>query len=182
MRRPIRVCAYCGGTLLADDYINQPAWRMDKALRFHGSQSCSSRHNAIEAAAAELALLLDGHEAAVAGVACSAPPLLWFEEEPPLVFCARHGLTTLAQRLLDTQLHLRDGSTSIEHVGLDGVNALHLAAASDRSLPLLRALLRAKANPCALTCDGASVCGGRTALHCAASSGACDAARLLAEL
>ena len=67
--------------------------------------------------------------------------------------------------------------------GLSGLTALHMAACSDLSLPLLNALLDAGADARVVTQDGhrRGDAGGRTALHLAAAHGAAACAtRLLA--
>ena len=181
-REVLRVCEFCGGTLLAADFIGRPVGLMDRSLATHGSAACSSERHAVEVMSSTLSALLDEADSVEpqADIVAQVRRLPWPDEQPPLVFCARHALNELGLRLLSSGLVTAD---QLERTSLGGLSAVHLAAKSDRSLPLLEALLRAGACPRARTQDGTARTdgGGRTALHVAAANGACLAVGILLE-
>ena len=166
MRRDaLRQCRACGGTLLRSDYIDRPVHLMDRALAHHSARECSSERHTIESTSLLLDAFLDGLTRPSAG----ASLLPWPDEQPALSFCARHGLTALAQRLLSSGIDLQ-----LDRTSLGGLTALHHAADSDEKLPLVEALLSAGANALAVSQDGTrrGDAGGRTAMHVAAMHGA----------
>lgn len=174
-RQVIRTCSACGGCLLAEDFVGRAVGLMDRALAFHTSMACSSESHAIQAIAEQLKAVVDEVDG---GTKRNLHALPWPDEQHPLSFCARHGLNDLGLRLLSSGLVERD---QLECTHLGGLSPLHRAASSDRSLPLLEALLHAGASPRARSQDGTTKAdaGGRTPLHVAAQHGACLAVRRL---
>ena len=149
-------CPRCGCTLLHSEYVGRPTSTLDAALIFHHSGACAipvdERH------ARSLERWLSDPTAA------AAP---WPDGEPPLVFCARRRMRTLALKLLDRPTI--DGG--VDGALRDGLTALHLAALG-RDEALVSALLVAGASARCRSGDGGGRPGGRTALHCAAEAGA----------
>ena len=74
MAQPILRCEHCSCTLSADDFLNQPALRMDAALRHHHTKACVSLP--------------------IPTIKC------WPDEQPPLVACALAGHTAVGLILL----------------------------------------------------------------------------------
>ena len=173
--RHVARCARCSAALLRCDFHGRSAVHMDVALARHHSGLCARADAAVADAAFALTSLLDGLEGG--GVDVSSAP--WPNEEPPVVFAARHGLYDLACRLLDAGCLF--GAQSLDHIAPSGQAAIHLAAARDDAR-LVGALLEARASPHALSQDSTSdsaFVGGSSPLHCAAASGAQAAARVL---
>jgi hypothetical protein len=173
--RSIHRCANCTGNLLAADFLNVAARKLDEALMHHTSKECTLVVTENERLLSTAVAQVESGEANASDVLTT---LLWVEDEPPLTFCARHGLNDLGQRLIAANLFTLQ---SLVHVGLCGLSALHVGASSDAKLPLCHALLRAGADPSSRSQDGPSSgdVGGRTPLHVAAALGATVAARAL---
>ena len=173
--RHVARCASCSAALLRCDFHGRSAAHMDVALARHRSGYCVRADAAVADAAFALTSLLDGLE----GGGIDVPSAPWPNEEPPIVFAARHGLYDLACRLLDAGCLF--GAQSLDHIAPSGQAAIHLAAARDDAR-LVGALLKAHASPHVLTQDSTSdsaFVGGSSPLHCAAASGAQEAARVL---
>ena len=149
-------CPRCGCTLLHSEYVGRPTSSLDSALRFHHSGACAIPVDERHARSLERWL---------SDPTSSAAP--WPDGEPPLVFCARRRLRTLALKLLDRPTV--DGG--VDGALRDGLTALHLAALG-RDEALVSALLAAGASARCRSGDGGGRPGGRTALHCAAEAGA----------
>ena len=173
--RAIRECPHCGASLLACDYVGRSALQMTHALNYHGSGLCVESPSAAGERAMEDALA----PAAASDFTNLAP---WIDEEPPLTFCTRHGLSDLAHRVL----HAMSGDSnpsSIDHISPSGFAALHYAAALGDAT-MIRLLLAAGASPLKRSqdsCANDSCAGGQLPLHMAASSGHAAAVRLLLE-
>ena len=98
--RVLRRCPHCAASLLATDFLHRPAKIMTHALAWHHDGACKNRRDAISAATGVLSELLDelDHGEDLDDDIIQRAP--WPEAEPPLTFCARHGLHALASRLL----------------------------------------------------------------------------------
>ena len=168
-RHLLRRCRACNAALLADDFLGCVVTSMDNALVHHEGARCVDRRRARDAHADRISALLE---------ATDSGPYPWPDEEPPLIFCARYGLTELASRLLAARSSC-DYSLTLNLIAVSGLGAIHLAAVRDESYELLAALLQAGASPRWTTQDGTEGAGGRLALHCAAAAGAGRCAQLL---
>jgi hypothetical protein len=134
----------------------------------------------------ELLLLLEAVERNQLALPTAGRRARWPEDEPPLVFCARHRpLRGLALALLSSGLAA--ASTSLDATSKDGLTALHLAALQN-DVELIAALCAAGVDAALQSQDNraAQLPGGRTALHCVRSAaaaavliGACPAALLV---
>ena len=134
----------------------------------------------------ELLLLLEAVERNELALPTAGRRARWPEDEPPLVFCARHRpLRGLALALLSSGLAA--ASASLDATSKDGLTALHLAALQN-DVELLAALCAAGVDAALQSQDNraAQLPGGRTALHCVRSAaaaavliGACPAALLV---
>lgn len=180
--RSVLECPACGASLLRSDQLCRPVAALDRALSFHHTRQCCSDQHSVQTMCAAIELqLLDG-------TSKRRQPLPWPDEEPPLVFCARHGLNDLGKRLFQAMGNrLSEADTTrlrATGMGRNGLTAIHVAACSDRTLELLEALLESEAVDVTSTIsqDGNQVGetpGGRTALHLAAAHGARLAAQRL---
>ena len=120
----------------------------------------------------ELLLLLEAVERNELALPTAGRRARWPEDEPPLVFCARHRpLRGLALALLSSGLAA--ASASLDATSKDGLTALHLAALQN-DVELLAALCAAGVDPALQSQDNraAQLPGGRTALHCVRSAAA----------
>ena len=134
----------------------------------------------------ELLLLLEAVERHQLALSDAGNLARWPDDEPPLVFCARHRpLRGLALALISSGLAA--ASASLHATSKDGLTALHLAALQD-DMELCVALCAAGVDAELQSQDNraAQLPGGRTALHCVRSSavaavliGACPAALLV---
>ena len=123
-------CEHCGGRVLRCDH--RSAASLEDALDHHRRKECAE--NLVERAQREYAAALQALHAS------PEPCLLWPEEEPPLVFCARHRLRDLAQALVESGLAA--ASAPLDATSKDGLTALHLAAMT-RDAQLVSVLLGA---------------------------------------
>ena len=149
-------CHFCERSLLCLDYIGQPISLMDRAIACHVAGECTGRTAAAVSALGTLPAPL-------------VPSAIWPEDDPPLVHCARHGLTQTALHLLAI------GITHWVPIGAcarDGMTALHLAAAQNNE-QLCLALIDAGADVCAMSAntEAAGELGGQLPLHLAAVRG-----------
>ena len=172
-RRELLACERCKSNLLACDFIGHSAVRLDTALQHHRFQ-CVETQTTSGARGIETAL-------------AKSSVLPWPDEEPPLTFCARHGLHDLAKQIIQQSAHCSPAKHSyagahINHIAPSGYTALHFAATRGDEATI-RLLLAAAADPCVIAQDGgASGCvGGQLPLHCAAACGHEVAVRLLLE-
>ena len=172
-RRELLACERCKSNLLARDFIGHSAVRLDTALQHHRFQ-CVETQTTSGARGIETAL-------------AKSSVLPWPDEEPPLTFCARHGLHDLAKQIIQQSAHCSPAKHSyagahINHIAPSGYTALHFAATRGDEATI-RLLLAAAADPCVIAQDGgASGCvGGQLPLHCAAACGHEVAVRLLLE-
>ena len=171
-RQVLRRCEACGGVLLSCDYIGRGARHLDSALLRHdGTPSSSCQSNPVQEALRTLEASLQDPD-----TFCSTAP--WPEEEPPLIFCARHDLLNTALRLL------AHGAlpAPLDHIAPCGAAAIHVAAHRLGGAPFVTALIKSNADPLTPTQDGGTSCvGGQLALHIAAASGDAQTVRVLLE-
>lgn len=168
-------CSHCGSVLLSADHRGGTVACMDRALVHHTSASCRPG-NRVEATLRALGPLLQAITHGEATVAEVTRLVQWPDDEPPLVFCARHWqLRSVALAMLESGLAAE--TASLDATSKDGLTALHLAALQD-DVALLAALCEAGADASMQSQDNAAaqLPGGRTALHCVRSA---EAARHL---
>ena len=161
-------CSHCGSVLLSADHRGGTVACMDRALVHHTSASCQPG-NRVEATLRALGPLLQAITHGEATVAEVTRLVHWPDDEPPLVFCARHRpLRSVALAMLESGLAAE--TASLDATSKDGLTALHLAALQDDAA-LLAALCEAGADASMQSQDNAAaqLPGGRTALHCVRS-------------
>ena len=170
--RSIHTCSHCGSVLLSTDHVGGPAGLMDRALTHHLSAACK---NLVNMTREHMLPLLhefdDNPHAEVAARVC------WPDDEPALVFCARHAeLRDIALRLVATKLAVSTGG--IDAASKDGLTALHLGCMRNDA-ELVAALCEAGADASLQSQDNAAaqLPGGRTPLHCCSGVEAVSALR-----
>ena len=113
----LRQCRSCGRTLLKRDFLSRPVAFLDHALAYHSEARCMASPSAVGEDALRGLLPDDESHVAVPPSALSDSALhvrnsaespMWPNDDPPLLFCARHGLTSLAARLIDGRFSLGD--------------------------------------------------------------------------
>jgi len=137
-----------------------------------GQSSSAGPSSTVALCRRELLLLLEAVERNELELPTAGRRARWPEDEPPLVFCARHRpLRGLALALLSSGLAA--ATASLDATSKDGLTALHLAALQN-DVELLAALCAAGVDPALQSQDNraAQLPGGRTALHCVRSAAA----------
>ena len=137
-----------------------------------GQSSSAGPSSTVALCQRELLLLLEAVERNELELPTAGRRARWPEDEPPLVFCARHRpLRDLALALLSSGLAA--ATASLDATSKDGLTALHLAALQN-DVELLAALCAAGVDPALQSQDNraAQLPGGRTALHCVRSAAA----------
>jgi len=154
--RPFHACSHCGSVLLSTDHVGGPAGLMDRALAYHLSAACKDLVSATREHMLPLLQELDRNPAAEV-----AARVRWPDDEPALVFCARHAeLRDLALRLVATEL------AGVNAVSKDGLTALHLGCMrNDAELVALLCVAGADASLLSQDNAAAQLPGGRTPLH-----------------